>query len=64
MTPYLIAGIGNGGMFLVFGCCTFFGNLYIKFGVEDTTYRHDENGEKVRLTDKEKKQIYQPKSIN
>lgn len=64
LTPYMIAGIGNKGMFLFFACSTFFGNLYMKFGVKDTTFRIDENGEKVRLTDKEKKELYQPKNIN
>ena len=63
ITPYMIAGIGNGGMFFFFVCCTFFGNLYMKFGLKDTTFRKGENGEKIRLTDKEKKELYQPINI-
>lgn len=63
ITPYMVAGIGNSGMFLFFAVCTFFGNVYIKFGVKDTTYRIGENGEKIRLTDKEKKELYQNQDI-
>ena len=64
ITPYLITGIGNFGMFAFFAGCTFTANLYIKFGVKDTTFRIGDNGEKIRLTDKEKKELYQPKNIS
>ena len=56
----MVASVGNGGMFSFFACFTFFGNIYMKFGVKDTTFRLGENGEKIRQTDKEKKELYQP----
>lgn len=58
--PSLVNGLGTDGMFIFFSVTTLIGNLYIKFFMIDSTYKITKDG-KVRLTDKEKKELYHPK---
>jgi hypothetical protein len=61
----IIDSLGNSYLFIFFGTISFLGLIYSYFFIKDTTYgdidkKMDAGGERSRLNDKQKKQLYWP----
>ena len=57
-TPLLFDKLGTDGTFFMYAICSLIGTLYLSLVTRDTSKVDEETGERVMLSEKEKKTLY------